>query len=152
MLKKLIYIMLIILWANVIFFYSSEVGEKSDERSMRIGAFVYNKIEKTVPEMTLGRENFNYLVRKGGHVGEYFILTFLILGLLSTVNVSIKYKYIISWLMPSIYSVVDEYNQVYVPGRDGSINDVFIDNIGIILAIILFIAAGNKYKKKKSKM
>ena len=34
-------------------------------------------------------------------------------------------------------AVVDEYHQLFVDGRDGSIRDVLIDSIGIIIVLII---------------
>ena len=37
-----------------------------------------------------------------------------------------------------IIAIADEIHQVYVPGRDASINDVLLDMVGISLALFLF--------------
>lgn len=42
---------------------------------------------------------------------------------------------------------LDEYHQTFVPGRAGSIKDVFIDSIGITAAcLIVFLVARHKAK------
>jgi hypothetical protein len=45
-------------------------------------------------------------------------------------------------------AIADEIHQVYIPGRDASIPDVFLDMIGIILIMLLIMLY---YKKKRSR-
>jgi len=46
-------------------------------------------------------------------------------------------------------AIADEIHQAYLPGRDASIPDVFLDMIGIILIMLLIMLY---YKKKRSRI
>ena len=46
-------------------------------------------------------------------------------------------------------AIADEIHQAYIPGRDASIPDVFLDMIGIILIMLLIMLY---YKKKRSRI
>ncbi|EOC99298.1 VanZ family protein [Caldisalinibacter kiritimatiensis] len=152
MLKKLFYIFLIILWMNVIFSFSSEIGYVSDSKSSNIAKHVYKSFEKVEFNAPLNVKDLNYIIRKIGHVTEYFILTILILGFLNTLNLRDKYKYLIAIIIPSIYACIDEYNQIFISGRDGSIKDVAIDIIGILGGILVNLCINKLRKELYSRM
>ncbi len=139
MTRRMLYIWLIIAWIVTIFIFSSQPGSISNNKSIKIANFVYNNLTKIEVSVDLDKSDYHYLVRKSAHVTEYFVLSILILGLLVYTGFSIKYKYIITFVLCNIISLLDEYNQTFVLGRDGNIGDVFIDNLGIILAIFLFV-------------
>jgi len=46
-------------------------------------------------------------------------------------------------------AIADEIHQAYIPGRDASIPDVFLDMVGIILIMLLIMLY---YKKKRSRI
>ena len=50
----------------------------------------------------------------------------------------IKNIFIVSILLSILYSCTDEIHQLFVSGRSGSIIDVMIDSIGIILGIFIY--------------
>ena len=41
-----------------------------------------------------------------------------------------------SWMISTIFSVIDEILQTFVPGRSGMFWDILIDQFGILLALI----------------
>jgi VanZ family protein len=46
-------------------------------------------------------------------------------------------NYFVAGIIALVVAVADEIHQVYLPGRNASIIDVFLDIIGIILCIAL---------------
>ena len=52
-------------------------------------------------------------------------------------------------IISSGVAIADEIHQAYLPGRDASITDVFLDMIGIILIMLLIMLY---YKKKRSRI
>ena len=48
-------------------------------------------------------------------------------------------------------AIFDEYHQLFVDGRDGSIKDVLIDLIGIVIVLIIIRIAFTIYLKTKGK-
>ena len=54
--------------------------------------------------------------------------------------------YYITWVMATVFSIIDEIYQVFIPGRSGEVRDVFLDNAGIVLGL-LFVAFGIFYLK-----
>ena len=147
--KRIIYIILIIFWMNVIFSFSSDVGEISGGKSKIITEKVVEVIEAISDNIEVDESYIHFLVRKTGHVVVYFILTILIMGFLFTIEVGVKYKYMITWFSSTVYAGLDEYHQTFVEGRGGRVVDVFIDNIGIIGAILVTMIIREIIRRKK---
>ena len=80
----------------------------------------------------------HHLIRKGGHVFEYSVFTWLLLyGCRSG---SKLWRW--GWALATIFCVAcyagaDEYHQSFVPGRGASVWDASLDTAAGILAIIL---------------
>ncbi len=77
---------------------------------------------------------FDFTLRKAAHIAEYFILTLL---LYRAFRGSFELSYFTLVVCPAaialLYAISDEYHQIFVHGRNGSVVDVLIDSIGIIL-------------------
>lgn len=144
--KKTISITLVIVWMIIIFIFSSFNGK--DSRNTSVGLLnstvkiVSNTLYKikiinkplTADEIDNIANKLNYPVRKMLHVFEYFVLALLVYNAL--INFKLKNIYTLTILISVLYSTTDEFHQLFT-GRTGTIIDVFIDSIGIILAILL---------------
>lgn len=77
----------------------------------------------------------NFIVFKSLHVIEYATLFFLVFRgyyrTFSHKNMNKIYGYAI--VTTFLYAVSDEVHQTFVPTRTGTVRDVFIDSIGILL-------------------
>ena len=111
----------VFLWAGFIFFLSHQPGLKSG-----------------LPG------DWDFVLRKLAHISEYFVLTLLLMNALKQYRLSKKKIIIFSILFAFFYACSDEYHQVFISAREGTVRDVFIDSIGIFLASYLF---GRKKKK-----
>ncbi len=80
--------------------------------------------------------NWDFIFRKIVHVIEYGILTFLFFRAVLQ-NLSVKRSLAYSALFSISYALTDEYHQLFVFGRSGSLSDVFIDSIGVFFAVFL---------------
>lgn len=78
----------------------------------------------------------SFIIRKLAHITEYFILGLLTINCLK--DYKIKNIFIVSMLFCILYSCTDEFHQLFVSGRSGSIKDVMIDSIGIIFGIAIY--------------
>lgn len=76
------------------------------------------------------------LERKGAHVAEYCILTFLLVRIFMTHLPKNRTRaFALSAFCAILYAVSDETHQLFVFGRTGKATDVFIDSLGVVLAI-----------------
>lgn len=147
-LKRLILLVLIIIWAILIFSLSDQSGTESSGLSRKlVGIFTQNQeiIDKVEP-----------YIRKVAHFSEYGLGGILFTLLLSTYNWKDRKIMIISIALGIWYSSMDEIHQLMVDGRNGSVIDVYIDTLGFStgvcgIMVILKIIQGNKKEIKRVK-
>lgn len=153
--QKIIRISLVIIWMLVIFSFSQVKGEKSGSTSTKLikdsvininKVLVKIKIAKPISEKKATKiaEFLNYPVRKTMHMAEYFILAILIYW--AIILYKIKHTYLLTFILSVLYAISDEVHQLF-RARTGSVKDVLIDTVGIILAIVVI----NAVKKIKTK-
>lgn len=83
-------------------------------------------------------ENLVWILRKLGHVSEYFILAILLMRALESQfsEPSPKHLIIGSMSLTVIYAASDELHQAFVPSRTASLTDVLIDALGGIMGTL----------------
>ncbi|MGL4533657.1 MAG: VanZ family protein [Fusobacteriaceae bacterium] len=128
--KNLVYILL---WMSIIFILSHSSGEESSEQSGMVLKLL-NSLNVKVEDEYLNIVSI--AIRKTAHMTEYFILTILILRY--TYDLEIKKYLFYSPIIAIFYACSDEFHQTFIPGRSGMIRDVFVDSIGVFLALIFW--------------
>ncbi len=94
----------------------------------------------------------HHLIRKCGHLTEYFILSLLVLRGIRAGRRDARIVWALSAIaIVACYASLDEFHQMFVPGRTPAVADVLLDTIGAICAQIAFallmpskIAPGNR--------
>lgn len=129
---------LVLLWAGVIFYLSSQTATQSSDLS---GSFIYELCGKLYYAFSQMSENeklelvssLQGIVRTMAHICEYGILGILLRTAL------IPYKYPRKILLPSLiglcYAVSDEIHQYFVPGRAYQLSDIMCDTLGCFLGV-----------------
>lgn len=139
--KKTISIVSLILWMIVIFSFSSADANKSTGTSDKVITTMIEIKDKITNNETPNNEkeiivkNSSFYIRKIAHITEYLILGFLMFNLLKQYSVTNIY-YAIG--LSILYSCTDEFHQLFISGRSGSIRDVLIDSIGILIGTYLY--------------
>ena len=139
--KKIISFIVLILWMIVIFSFSSADANKSTGTSDKVITTMIEIKDKITNNETPNNEkeiivkNSSFYIRKIAHITEYLILGFLIFNLLKQYSVTNIY-YAIG--LSILYSCTDEFHQLFINGRSGSIRDVLIDSIGILIGTYLY--------------
>jgi len=135
--KKKISLILLVFWMGVIFYFSHQTGDDSSEASRVLVDFLVTIFNFLRIEIAL--DILNLIVRKSGHFFLYFVLGILTLNVANQYNIyQDKKRLIFCFLFCVLYACFDEINQMLIPGRYGSINDVLIDSFGSISGIFLF--------------
>ena len=123
-------------WAAVIFVFST--GAFSGTNTSGLLGPLLNHL---FPALSGGEiEQIQTLIRKLGHVAEYFILALLVLRALSQEahgNLSPR-QLALGLALTVLYAVSDELHQAFVPDRTASAADVLIDAFGGVCGILWF--------------
>ncbi len=105
----------VFLWCALIYYLSSIPSLKSDFSS-----------------------DIDFILRKIAHMTEYGILTLLLFRAYFKSNgFTIKKSISFAIIFALTYAFTDEYHQLFVFGRQGSLNDVFIDGLGVFFVAFL---------------
>lgn len=133
-------------WMILIFCFSAQPAEQSSEVS---GTMAY-RIITIADNITGNRLNeqkkeayadlLNPPLRKAAHMTEYAVLAMLFFLFFKMMDVPKRRNYLISILLTFLYATSDEFHQLFVPGRSGSVKDVLIDSTGGVIAVLLLFA------------
>ena len=142
--KRLVLLVLIILWAFFVFGFSSQTGEESSGLSRMIAELFF----KTEEALAIAEP----IIRKIAHFSEYALGAVLMYLLADTYPYTTKKKFLIVLFLGIWYASIDEIHQTFVPERSGNIIDVCIDTIGFVTGMgltIFYLNMRNKLKLKK---
>ena len=129
--KKIIKIIILVLWMLVIFLLSNQTGSESTSLSDKVICSIFNDCN---PEI------YSFIVRKLAHFILYFIL-----GIFTIINFKInKENMIYALLICIIYAFTDEIHQMFINNRSGEVRDIIIDSLGSLSSIFLIY----KFKKR----
>jgi len=70
------------------------------------------------------------------HIAIFFLLAFFLF--LALIKGKHKKLIFLAILISILYAISDEVHQLFVPGRNGSINDILLDTIGILTATFIY--------------
>ena len=142
--KRVINILLLIIWLIVIFLFSNQVAEESKRTTAPI-----DKVVDIVVKQESKRDKAKKVVRKIAHFTEYCILALLIINVIKDYKM-INYKWLIFVVcMCILYAISDEYHQSFIAGREPRIFDCFIDTCGSLFGIFIYNIAKKIGKKGK---
>lgn len=142
----------------IIFSFSNANSEKSSNLSGGIISNTLNFIDDT---FSLGLEEqrkeelvegLQTPIRKLAHMTEYMILAITFMFALYIDGLKGKRLIGVSLFLGIGYASLDEFHQLFIPGRSGEIRDVCVDTIGIILGILFYrilLKVYNMYFKRK---
>jgi len=148
--KKLFKLILVTLWMSVIFGFSNQKAEDSSKLSdgliIKVAKVFVDK-DLSIEKQEKLLDKYTKVVRKTAHFSIYLILGVLVVNLLFEYNTN-KKIILFSILICIIYSITDEFHQLFVPGRSGEVRDVLIDSSGALVGIGLYKFFMNKIKSK----
>ena len=129
----------------LIFFFSMETADRSDQTSGKISMEV---IRITVPEYHRKPpaerhsiyDKVQHIVRKAAHFTEYTILGLMLRFCLESWFGHRKRKWMLplfSWTLGTLYAGTDELHQLLIDGRSGQWTDVALDSCGVLTGAII---------------
>ncbi|AAK81014.1 VanZ family protein [Clostridium acetobutylicum] len=160
--KKIFLILLCILCFSFIFYNSSQNANVSNDRSYRITNDLRNFYRKLKGENQRSYtklptnprdEKINIFIRKNAHAFEYFLLACVVTIIIFSLGLKGRYAVVYIWFICLFYAVLDEFHQLYVPGRTSLVSDVLVDflgaNIGMWISYFVYYVILKKFIRKK---
>lgn len=158
--KIILLFIIITAWCGAIFYASSRTSNESNHASKELITTTLENVIKVTNHLNITNINLNdksytlnlvnklnYPLRKCAHATIYFILAFLIMFFLKSLNLNYKKIIIITILFCFLYSITDEYHQTFVSNRTGQFSDCLIDTLGATIGIIFGTVLMSKKKK-----
>ena len=142
--KRIVLLVLIILWAWFVFGFSNQDGDESSGLSRKVAEFFFH----TEEALAIAEP----IIRKIAHFTEYALGAVLMYLLADTYDYSSKKKFIIVLGLGIWYASIDEIHQTFIPGRSGNIKDVCIDTAGFLFGMwltIIFLKVRKNIKLNK---
>lgn len=149
MIRKVIKIILVLLWMVMIFLLSNEEAVKSSKKSDGLiirSVELFTGKSLSVQEKEKVLKYLVFPVRKCAHLSLYLILGILVISLLREYMVINTKLVLLSLLICFLYACSDEVHQLFVPGRSGEVRDVLIDTLGACLGVSFYYVV---FRKKK---
>ena len=161
--KKFIGIVLLILVMGSMYYFSSQDGITSSGQSNK----VIEVIDKVRDKVTLkdnrlisikekvfnelknyGREG--YVIRKIAHFLIYACIGIVMAYVIYLFSKKVFMSAFLAFILTSTYAYYDEYRQLSVIGRSGSLKDVLIDSSGALAGVCIFFILTIVFKGIKS--
>ncbi len=149
MIRKVIKIILVLLWMVMIFLLSNEEAVKSSKKSDGLiirSVELFTGKSLSVQEKEKVLKYLVFPVRKCAHLSLYLILGILVISLLREYMAIDTKLVLLSLLICFLYACSDEVHQLFVPGRSGEVRDVLIDTLGACLGVSFYYVV---FRKKK---
>ena len=145
---------------GMIFFFSTETAEQSDETS---GYFTRQVIDVLYPDYAKYEkkqqqslyDSIQTVIRKMAHYTEFAILGFLMRLCLESWFGKRIWLTPVSWGLSTLYASTDEMHQILIDGRSGQWTDILLDSAGVlsgvlIAVLVLFLVRKRTTRKERS--
>lgn len=153
--KKIISIILLLIWMSIIFSFSNQQGESSGSISKKVSEVIVNitdiQNQYTDIEKEALTKQIEPLIRKLAHYIFYAVGGIVIINCVHQFCKKERLLIGTSTVIGVAYAISDELHQLMIAGRDGNIKDVLIDSLGIVTGIVFFLLVKEVYQKFTSK-
>ncbi len=137
--KKRIAIIFLIVAAGCVlgmFYFSNQNGDTSHGLSYDIVLHILKWLSIDPDETITAMDLCDFVVRKIAHFTEYTVLG---IGLCGLMRVLVKrYWGIAAIVLGAVLASLDEFHQLFIPGRSAMVSDVVIDTCGVVVGSIIF--------------
>lgn len=138
--KKVLTFLLVLFSIGGMFYFSTQTAIVSSIQSQFFIDLIYK---------TTGIVIDSFIIRKLAHIFMFMMISLSMSLFIYNLYNDIVLTLFVSFIITGVYAMIDEYIQTFIDGRCGSLMDVRIDIIGIIIG--LFISGGFMLWKRKRK-
>lgn len=118
------------------FYFSNQSGDRSNGISEDIVLHILNLLSISPDSSIKVMDLANFVIRKLAHFSEYTVLG---IGLCGLMRVLVKrYWGITAIVLGAVLASLDEFHQLFIPGRSAMVSDVVIDICGVVVGSIIF--------------
>ena len=125
----------VVAWAALITLFSTDAFHDGSTEGILRSVLAF-----FLPSISIDNiELVNARVRKTAHIAEYCVLTLLLYRAFRQDTLT-GYRWqwaLVSFLLAVGFAGLDEFHQIFEPGRTGSVIDVGIDAVGAIIALAI---------------
>jgi VanZ family protein len=132
--KKDINWILVIGWMVLIFIFSSQPAEVSNENNKFV-IYIFNLLSLDLNSIFGNLSDF--IIRKAAHFIIYFVLYILLYRAINIKRDADIKGFILPILIVFLYACSDEFHQAFVPGRGPAFKDVLVDTSGGLTAFLI---------------
>jgi len=140
----MIWLILTVLWMGFIFYKSAEPYQEQDIRPMLAEWIPQSVVDQWMPHIEFTYDGglvtwkepydfIEFIIRKGGHIAEYALLTLLWIKTLRATKRFRSFAIPLGAVLSVLYAASDEWHQSFVEGRTGHAIDVGMDSVGVLL-------------------
>jgi VanZ family protein len=122
--RRYIWFIVLAAWCVGVYFLTA-LPVFNDQHSMKF--FIWTGMPKFLVDF------IDFMIRKLAHVTLFAGLAFVAFQIIKPA----RRDYLLAWGFATLYAVSDEWHQLYVIGRTGSIRDVIIDSCGAFLVLLV---------------
>ena len=142
--RQIVFLVLSILFAVMIFCFSARNGVESTEDSYSVGReygrIVHSDFNSWPEEEQLDfAEKVDHPIRKLAHATEYAVFAMLLCGVWLDGRRKRRISVIFAWGTATVYAMTDEFHQLFVPGRSGQVKDVLLDSCGAAVGVLILM-------------
>lgn len=136
-----------------IYSFSAQDGTTSSQLSYSVSHKVVTVVDRifdfelTEEQIDRSIDKIHYYIRKTGHFTEYFILAVAVSLPLYVYGIRGIWLVLTALILCTGFACLDEYHQLYVSGRAGSLKDVLIDSSGALVGIVCTRIVGYIFRK-----
>lgn len=150
--KKIIAILLLFMFVGGMYYFSSQDGITSTKQSNKAVEIIEDIREKvtlkddkliSIKEKVFNKlkeyGNKSYIVRKLAHFSIYACIGVAMAYVIYLFSKKVLLSSFLAFILTGAYAYYDEFRQLSVVGRSSSLKDVFIDSLGALIGIFIFI-------------
>lgn len=131
--RKLMWLLLLLLFAGFIFYNSSLPAAQSDGASRLLAGYVAKLLALLPGDVMEGTGDLNHTLRKLAHFFEFYMLGLILCNTYAAYGAGRKLAAGYVFFLGLAVAVVDEYIQLFSPGRASMVRDVLLDFSGVFV-------------------